>query len=158
MEPKFVVDVNVGRLAKWLRVIGYDTLFVPDIDDGGLLRIAQREERIVLTKDRHLLERRLVTSGLVKVVLVRDDHVLEQIRQMVCELGLGESNDFSRCIECNMRLDDLEEEQARERVPPYVFQSQKEFKECHICHKVYWRGTHWRNMKQDLARVWGDGL
>ena len=151
MEPKFIVDVNVGRLAKWLRVLGYDALFVPDADDGGLVRIAQREGRILLTKDGRLLERRLFTSGQLKAVRVWGDHFTEQVRQVVSELGLDISNDFSRCIECNAALFEVAREEARDRVPPYVFQTQEEFKECPMCHKVYWRGTHWRNMRQELA-------
>ena len=156
MEPKFVVDVNVGRLAKWLRVLGYDALFVHDIDDVGLVRIAQREGRIVLTKDGRLLERRLFTSGQLKAVRIRGDHFMEQVRQVVAELGLVTANDFSRCIECNVALHGLDNEQVRERVPPYVFQTQEGFKECPNCQKVYWRGTHWRNMKQDLTRALGE--
>ena len=155
MEPKFVVDVNVGRLAKWLRAMGYDALFVRDIDDGGLVRIAQREGRIILTRDRHLLERRVVTSGQVRAVLLRDDHFGQQLQQVMGELNLDVPNDFARCIECNMALDGLDKEQVRDRVPPYVFQTQEEFKECPVCHKVYWRGTHWRNMKQELTRARG---
>ena len=153
MEPKFVVDVNVGRLAKWLRAMGYDALFVRDIDDGGLVRIAQREGRIILTKDRHLLERRVVTSGQVRAVLVRGDHFVEQLQQVVAQLDLDATNDFSRCIECNMAIKNREKEEVRDRVPPYVFQTQDEFKECPGCGKVYWRGTHWRNMKRELARA-----
>ena len=153
MEPKFVVDVNVGRLAKWLRAMGYDALFVPDIDDGGLVRTAQQEGRIILTRDRQLLERRVVTLGQIRVVLLRSDHFLLQLRQVTTELGLTAANDFTRCIECNAMLRNLDKEQVRDRVPPFVFQTQEEFKECPACHKVYWRGTHWRNMKHELTRA-----
>ena len=157
MEPKFVVDVNVGRLGKWLRVLGYDALFVPDIDDGTLVRIAQSEGRIVLTKDGRLLERRLFTSGQIKAVRIRGDQFMEQVRQVVAELGLVMDNDFSRCIECNLALNGVDKEQVRDRLPPYVFQTQEEFKECPVCRKLYWRGTHWRNMRQELARALGEG-
>ena len=153
MEPKFIVDVNVGRLAKWLRVLGYDALFVPDIDDGALVRIAQNEGRIVLTRDGHLLERRLFTSGQVKAVRILGDQFMEQVRQVVAEMGLAMDNDFSRCIECNVALNGVDREQVGDRVPPYVFQTQKEFKECPVCRKLYWRGTHWRNMRQELAQA-----
>ena len=67
MQPRFVVDVNVGRLAKWLRAMGYDALFVPDVDDGDLVKIGQRERRIILTRDRHLRERRLVSAGITRL-------------------------------------------------------------------------------------------
>ena len=155
MQPKFIVDINVGRLAKWLRVLGYDALFVPDADDGGLVQIAQREGRILLTKDGRLLERRLFTSGQLKAVRVWGDHFTEQVRQVVSKLGLDTTNDFSRCIDCNEALFEVAKEEVRDRVPPYVFQTQEEFKECPVCHKVYWRGTHWRNMRQELAAALG---
>lgn len=153
MEPKFIIDLNVGRLAKWLRAMGYDALFVRDIDDGGLVQIAQREGRIILTRDRHLLERRVVTSGQIRALLLRDDHFIQQLRQVTTELGLTAANDFTRCIECNAPLRDVDKPLVTDRVPPYVFQTQEEFKECPHCGKVYWRGTHWRNMSQELART-----
>ncbi|MEE8443022.1 MAG: Mut7-C RNAse domain-containing protein [Dehalococcoidia bacterium] len=153
MEPKFIVDMNVGRLAKWLRAMGYDALFVRDIDDGGLVRIAQWEERVILTRDRQLLERRVVTSGRIRALFLRDDQFLLQLRQVTDELGLTDTNDFTRCIECNAMLLNMDKAQVEERVPPFVFQTQEKFKECPDCGKVYWRGTHWQNMKQELARV-----
>ena len=78
MVLRFVVDVNVGRLAKWLRVMGYDSLFIPDVDDAELLRIAEEQGRIALTKDRYILQRRAVATGRVRAVLVRSDDFREQ--------------------------------------------------------------------------------
>ena len=150
-DPKFAVDVNVGRLAKWLRVLGYDALFVPDVDDGGLVQIAQKEGRIILTKDSRLLERRLFTSGQLKGVQVRGDHFIEQIRQVVTELRLDTNKEFSRCIDCNTPLLDIGREDVKDIVPSYVCRTQEKFKRCPACHKVYWRGTHWQNMRRELA-------
>jgi len=148
-----VVDVNVGRLAKWLRALGYDAVFVPDVDDGGLVNIAQREGRVVLTKDGRMLERRVFTTGQLKAIHIRSDRYAEQVRQVVEELGLDTSRYFTRCIECNVPFVALPKEQARQRIPPFVFQTQEEFMECPTCHKVYWRGTHWKNMRAELAQA-----
>lgn len=153
MFLKFIVDVNVGRLAKWLRAMGYDTAYVPGVGDGDLVRIAWHEGRVVLTRDRLLLERRVVTRGHVKAVLIQGDYFTDQLAHLSRTLGLQLDNRFSRCIECNALLEGLLREDARERVPSYVFQTQEEFKECPACGKVYWRGTHWHNMKQELVRA-----
>ncbi len=150
-EPKFAVDVNVGRLAKWLRILGYDALFVPDVDDGGLVQIAQREGRIILTKDSRLLERRLFTSGQLKGVQVRGDHFIEQIRQVVTDLGLDTTKEFSRCIDCNTPLLDIGREDVKDIVPPYVCRTQEKFKRCPASTPCALPVTHWQNMKRDLA-------
>ncbi|MBI4340389.1 MAG: Mut7-C RNAse domain-containing protein [Chloroflexi bacterium] len=155
MDPKFVVDLNVGRLAKWLRAMGYDTLYVPEVEDGALVRIAQQESRVILTRDRLLLERRSVVRGHVRALLVQGDHYVDQLRQVSSHLGLQLDNPFSRCIECNALLSGLPRERAGGRVPPYVFATQGEFKECPLCSKVYWRGTHWDNMRRELGRASG---
>ena len=147
------MDVNVGRLAKWLRAMGYDALFIPNVDDGDLVKTARREERIILTKDRRLRERRLVTTGELKVLLVQGDRPMEQLRYVADELGLKPSDGFLRCIECNSELHGVDKKRVVDRVPPFVFRTQELFKECLTCHKVYWRGTHWHNMKREMARV-----
>ena len=145
-----MVDVNVGRVAKWLRVMGYDTLFIPDMDDGDLLRIAGEEERVVVTKDRYITERRVVTSGQVRVLLVTSDDFREQMQQLTDALGLEPQNVFTLCIECNESLSPVDKQTVKDRVPPFVHSAHEQFYECPACRKIYWRGTHWRNMRQEL--------
>ncbi|MBI2855255.1 MAG: Mut7-C RNAse domain-containing protein [Chloroflexi bacterium] len=152
-EPRFIADLNVGRLAKWLRVMGYDTLLIPDIEDGELVRVALKEDRIVLTRDRYIMRRRMVVSGELKALLILSDALDSQLRQVVEAYGLNARLGFSRCIECNVLLLEVPREDARERVPPFVFQTQEEFMECPSCQKMYWRGTHWHNMRLELARL-----
>ena len=151
MEPRFAVDANVGRLAKWLRAMGYDSLFIPDVDDGELLWIAESQDRIIVTKDRHIMRRRVVAAGQVKAVLVSSDDFREQMQQLTETLGLTFRNGFTLCIECNEPLRRISKEQVGNRVPPFVFSTQHQFNECPGCGKLYWRGTHWRNMRQELA-------
>ena len=151
MEPRFVVDVNLGRLAKWLRVMGYDSVFIPDVEDGELLRVAREQGRIALTRDRYIVERRVVTTGQVRAVLVTSDDFRAQMRQLTETLGLTFENGFSLCIECNEALQSIGKESVRDRVPPFVFSTQEQFYQCPGCGKLYWRGTHWRNMHAELA-------
>jgi hypothetical protein len=149
-QPCFVVDVNVGRLAKWLRALGYDVLFPPNADDDALVRVALEDGRILRTRDTLLMRRKLVTSGVLKAILILADDYLLQLRQVVEVLGLDVSRPFTRCLECNEPLQDVPRHQAQGQVPAYVFQTQEEFKECPSCRKVYWRGTHWTRMQEAI--------
>jgi len=153
MQPKFVVDINVGRLAKWLRALGYDAVLLPDADDGELVRVALRDRRVILTRDRRMLERRVVATGQLRALLIKHEDLKEQLRQVVRSFGLNSQGGFSRCIRCNQPLAPLPRESAAARVPPYVYQTQREFMECPSCHRVYWRGTHWTNMLKELSEL-----
>ena len=152
-HPRFIVDVNVGRLAKWLRVMGYDALFSSDLQDNDLVRIALGEGRVLITKDTGLMKRRVVTTGRLSAVLVRHDDLRSQLRQLIRSLDLDGHSEFSRCIRCNKPLVTLPRESAKGLVPPYVYETQKEFMECPLCHKKYWRGTHWANMHRELTQL-----
>ncbi len=152
MGDRFLADVNVGRLAKWMRVIGYDTLFIPDADDEELLQVAMDQDRTLLTRNRYIMERRVVTTGQVEVLLIQSDDFREQMREVTEALGLGFHYGFSRCIECNEPLRHTSKESARDRVPPFVFSTQDRFLVCPKCTRLYWRGTHWRNMSAELVK------
>ena len=157
-EPRFVIDVNVGRLAKWLRVMGYDTLFPRDVEDNELLGIGLREGRIIVTRDTGLIVRRLVTTGQLKVVLIQCDDLKGQLRQLIRSLNLDSQRWFSRCIRCNEPLSGLPKHSVKGQVPPYVYESHEEFMGCRLCGRMYWRGTHWANMDSELAQLRdGDG-
>ena len=141
----------LGTLAKWLRIMGYDTLYDTSLDDHQLVRLARAEDRILLTRDRPLAQRR----GL-RVLLVDGETLDDQIRQVLSELELEPVRAFSRCPVCNEPLEALAHEEARTRVPPYVAETQETFKHCPACRRVYWRGTHWQQMEKHLARLGRD--
>ena len=150
---RFIVDANVGRLARWLRIMGYDAMFVPGVEDSELVRLALAEGRAILTRDRLVMRRRAIASGRLSALLISGDRLGEQLRQVVEAYGLDASGGFSRCAECNEPLRDVEREAAQGRVPAYVFETQEAFVECPACTRLYWRGTHWRNMVRELATV-----
>ncbi len=135
----------LGRLARWLRVLGYDTLYLPELDDAALARLARAEDRILLTRDRELARRK----GL-RVLLLQDDQVEQQLRIVVARLGLTANDAFSRCIQCNIMLEEVNREEARPLVPPFVYNTQTRFRRCPQCGRVYWRGTHWAHMVELL--------
>ncbi len=152
-EPRFVVDINVGKLAKWLRVMGYDTLFPREGDDNDLVRIALLEGRILVTRDSGFGRRRAVRLGQLRVVEIAGDDLAGQLRQLMHELNLGLQAGFSRCVLCNKPLEKVIKEDVADRLPPHVYQTQCDFNECPQCRRLYWRGTHWTNMASTLARA-----
>jgi uncharacterized protein with PIN domain len=154
-DVRFLVDLNVGRLAKWLRALGYDTLFLPDHDDHRLVQHAMREHRVLLTKDTRILQRRVAAQGKLKALLIAGDRHWDQLRYVVTSLGLHpqEAAMFTLCLECNELLEPRSKEQVREQVPAFVFKTQESFHQCPTCRRIYWRGTHWSNMRMELQRV-----
>ncbi len=153
---KFVVDSNVGKLARWLRIAGFDTLFFRDIEDNRLVRVALDEKRVLLTRDTHILERRVAASGRLKVLLIEDDDAKKQLRQVMTTLNLaGEVRPFTRCLQCNDPLLPREKDDVRELVPTYVFRTQEQYMQCPACQRIYWRGTHWERMSRELAEIVG---
>lgn len=154
MEMRFIADSNVGKLARWLRIMGYDALFFNNIDDDRLIDIALKERRIVLTKDTQIMRRRVVTNGQLKIILIQADNPEEQLHQVVKELKLDyHPGEFTRCLECNQSLVPKTKEEVRDLVPPYVFRTQSQYMQCPSCLRIYWRGTHWQRMKKELERL-----
>lgn len=138
----------LGTLAKWLRILGYDTLFDPALNDHQLVRLARAENRLLLTRDRQLAQRRGV-----RVLLVVSEHLDDQIRQVVVDLELEPVRTFSRCPVCNEPLELMDHSAAQARVPVYVAQSHETFKNCPACQRIYWRGSHWQRMEEQLAQL-----
>ena len=155
-ERRFVVDVNVGRLAKWLRVMGYDTLFPREAGDNELVRIAIKEGRVLVTRDGGIARRRAVRLGQMRLVRIEDDDLRSQLRQVVRDLQLDLNSGFSRCVRCNQVLNAIAKNDVAERLPPYVLQTQYQFMECAECSRLYWRVTHWSNMVAELEQVYGE--
>ena len=138
----------LGTLAKWLRILGYDTVYSPTLSDHQLVRLARAQDRVLLTRDRELVRRR----GL-RVLLITSEVLDDQIRQVLADLELEPDRLFSRCPVCNERLEAIEPQVARLRIPAYVARTHKTFKTCPACQRVYWRGTHWQRMDEHLARL-----
>jgi uncharacterized protein len=151
VKPRFLADCNVGRLARWLRALGYDASYHATIGDAELVREAAAESRVLLTRDRDLTKRRVIQSGVVRAILIKDDEVTKQLRQVFAELGLELKEALTRCIECNSELQARVPATVAERVPPYVRRTQSRYSECPDCGRIYWAGTHWQRMREVLA-------
>jgi uncharacterized protein with PIN domain len=136
-QTRFVADVMLGKLARWLRALGYDTLYFRDAPDARLLGLALREGRRLLTRDARLAAR----AGAVGL-LVRAEDLDGQLREVLEACGLDGSAPLSRCLECNGVLLARAPGEVRGRVPPYTLATQVEFWECRGCGRVFWPGTH----------------
>jgi uncharacterized protein len=151
---RFIADENVGKLARRLRLLGFDTLFFKGEDDGRMVEIARTDHRIIVTRDTRVLERKPIVRGQVKAILVTSDEVEIQTQSIVAQLNLKSvMRLFTLCLECNHFLVRLDREAARERVPAYVWQTQNEYVECPECRRVYWKGTHWSAMRASLIQM-----
>ena len=151
---RFIVDHNVGKLAKWLRMMGYDSLFFDGSDDSHMVAQALAEGRVILTRDTAIMKRRLITSGRLKAVLIDSEKPEQQMRQLMDTLDLNSQfSPFTLCLECNQPLVERRQEEVKERVPPYVYKTQRQYMECPACHRIYWRGTHWQAMTRKLEKL-----
>lgn len=147
---RFLVDGMLGRLARWLRVAGHDAVYEPPFDDLFLAERARRENRILLTRDRNLASRRGIRS-----LLVEEDDLEGQLRQVLSLFpppGPG-----SRCIVCNVPLEEAAKSAVQDLVPPYVREHYDRFWVCPSCRRIYWQGTHWERMQQKLQGSMGPG-
>jgi uncharacterized protein with PIN domain len=148
-EVRFIADAMLGRLARWLRLLGFDTLYYPDISDSDLLKIALREERYILTRDTHFLK----MKNLETLHFVHSNEPLEQVREVIEVFALKEPLP-GRCARCNGILSEVEtKDSMRDMVPEYVFLNCTHFLRCLACGNVYWEGTHLKRFRAMRDRV-----
>jgi uncharacterized protein with PIN domain len=147
VSPRFVVDVMLGSLAKWLRILGYDADYASARDDNELAWIARAEGRILLTRDVQLARR----SG-IKSLLIQHQGLEAQLGQIIKSLNLTLDNPFTRCPVCNTPLEEISKETAASSVPPFVLKTQSNFRRCPPCQKVFWQGSHWQQMHAALLK------
>ena len=144
-DPAFLADSMLGTLAKWLRILGYDTSYDVRLDDNQLVRLARAEGRVLLTRDTGFLQR-----GGLQLVFIESQVLEEQLAQVIQACDLRTDNPFTRCPVCNAELEAVPKYEAWGQVPPYVFQTQEQFSLCPQCNQFYWRGTHWQHMRDRL--------
>lgn len=151
-EIKFIADRMLGKLVKWLRILGFDTTYPSFDDDLSLILTARQESRILLTRDANLIKRRAICDFLFIV----NDHWEEQLTGIIKGLKLKidlNSKIFSRCSLCNTPTKNVDKKEAKNYVPPYVFSTINRFVYCPSCKKYYWRGTHWQRMIQKIQKL-----
>ena len=148
--PRFVADAHLGGLAHMLRMMGFDTLYDNHYHDDDIVAIAMEEGRIVLTRDRELLKRRTIAHGCYVHALKSE----QQLCEIVERLDLVRSaRPFTLCLHCNAPLRPIDKASVLDRLPPKVQANYQRFSTCDVCRRVFWEGSHWRNMRRVL-----DGL
>lgn len=148
--PRFVIDTNLGRLARYLRLLGFDCLYKNDFSDAEVAAISEQDQRIVLTRDRRLLQRKIIDRG----YFVRTTNPREQAREVIARMDLyALAKPFSRCTRCNGLLQDVPKSAVEHLLQPKTRRYYNHFRQCPQCGQVYWRGSHKnraRNMLEQL--------
>ena len=150
---KFIADVMVGKLARYLRMAGYDVLYINDASDEEIIKIAIKSGRIILTRDSLMLKRRVFKNGILKSVFIKYDSLIDQLKQICSILGLSLNPDLARCLVCNGSLTQVSKVKVKGKVPPYVFKSQEDFMYCNKCCHYYWKGTHYYSIKKKFLSI-----
>jgi uncharacterized protein len=149
-DPRFVLDVHLGRLAAYLRMLGFDTAYTNAASDPDLVRISVEEGRILLTRDRGLLKHSAVTHG----YWLRETDSRRQASEVVNRFDLARSlRPFTRCMACNAPLRSVSKSEVTGRVPPRAAEAYSDFQECPECRRVYWQGTHYQHMRRWMEHL-----
>ena len=146
----------LGKLAKWLRILGFDTIYLSQIDVKHLFALGEKEGRIVLTRATKIGKRK----GPVRVLLVEKNDPKMQLKEVIGKLNLtiGDADLCKRCLRCNQILKAIAKEKAEGEVPEYIFRTHKEFSFCPQCQKIFWPGTHHGNMVREIKGFGGEGI
>ncbi len=148
--PPFAVDRMLGRLATWLRLLGFDASYGAHLSGRTLIRHARAEGRVVLTRD-HKLSR---TLNLPPLLFIDSDHFRDQLRQVIEAFDLAAAaQPLSRCARCNQLLESVAKDEIASSVPPYTLETQSRFARCPRCRRVYWPATHLERIQRELAAV-----
>jgi len=145
---RLLADAMLGKLCKWLRLLGHDTTYDAGWNDNEIVRMARAEGRVVLTRDRSLVQRRGI-----RALLLTSDLMEEQMAQILSELHLPPRKAGSRCSVCNGLLEPAARAYVRERVPRHVYETQEVFRHCPKCDRIYWQGGHWARILPVLNRI-----
>jgi len=150
-DPRFIADAMLGKLARWLRVLGCDVEYFPLIGDEEVMARAARASRLLLTRDTLLVRRRGARNNHFFVV---GDHFRDQLRQVVVHFAIDPNDRFlTRCLECNSLLVEIGKSAVRDLVPPYVYATQEVFRSCPSCGRLYWQGTHRQRMVREVEEI-----
>jgi uncharacterized protein with PIN domain len=148
---KFIADRMLGKLAKELRMLGYDTVYYRGENASSLIKLAREEGRVILTRSTKLIPKRPED----RIVRVTEDKPSSQLRELIQAkfIHLDEETPFSRCLACNTSLHEIPREKAEGEVPDFIFYHQKEFFRCPQCSRIYWQGSHQDHMKKRIEAL-----
>ena len=139
MNHCFAVDRSLGTLAKWLRILGYDTVYEPEVSTGEFCARIE-DPRILITRSKKIQK----TWGSHEHVFISSNHLKEQLKQVVDQIGISRNDIqlFSRCIHCNLPIDKIDKNEVYGLVPDYIWETHDAFNQCTYCNRIYWSGSH----------------
>ena len=153
---KFLADRMLGKLAKWLRFLGYDTLYPEVLDDDELIQISKSESRVLLTRDRTIAQSKRKLEGVPAICYVESENVDHQLEQVIKDLNLEIGDKIlTRCAECNGELTEVDKNAVQGHVARGVFERQDKFWQCPGCRKYYWEGSHYDKITKKIAMLKG---
>jgi hypothetical protein len=142
----------LGTLAKWLRIYGFDTFFVnSEMDDAKLIEITKKENRILITRDRNLIQSARREN--IKTIEIKTTDINEQISTVLGNIKIDKTKVLSRCILCNTEVEEIKKEEIKDKVPKRVFDNNEKFWFCKKCNKIYWKGTHYEKMFEKINNL-----
>ncbi|MGA2406321.1 MAG: Mut7-C RNAse domain-containing protein [Bacteroidales bacterium] len=149
-DLKFVADVHLGKLTKYLRLCGFDTYYRTDLNDEEIIDLSLSDKRVILTRDKGLLKNKKVTHG----YYIRSRYPRYQLKEVFLRFDLKNLiASFTRCMECNGLLRNVTKKEILDRLLPKTRQYYRKFKMCNDCNRIYWNGSHWQNMKRDIKTL-----
>ena len=149
-DPKFILDVHLGKLARYLRLLGFDSLYLNTYTDDEIINVAAKESRIILTRDRGLLKNKIVTHG----YWLRSTNFKEQIKETLSRFDLKDKiKPFTRCLECNGEIAEIEKSKVEKKLPPKAKQYYHVFFICKDCKNIYWKGSHYEKMQAFIEEL-----
>ena len=146
---KYICDQMLGTLAKWLRIFGFDTFYAnSEMDDTELIDISKKEKRILITRDKNLLQ--IARKEKLKVIEINTTDIDQQINKVINQVKIAPSKILSRCILCNTKIDEIKKDEVKKKVPKRVFEANEKFWFCPKCNKIYWKGSHYEKMIEKI--------
>jgi uncharacterized protein with PIN domain len=152
-EKKFLADGMLGKLTRFMRILGFDTLYLKDANDDELLLTAQKDNRILITRDQELYKR-AIKMGIISILITEVD-IEKQLSQMMVKLNINLDLDIleTRCPICNTKLEQISKNKIKELIPEKVFKAHEDFWICPKCNKIYWMGSHWKSINRTLSNA-----
>jgi uncharacterized protein with PIN domain len=150
VPSRFIADAMLGRLARWMRCLGFDTLYIRDIKDSNLIRIAREQDRCILTRDTRLVK----IKGVNNYLLIKANDSFHQLIEVIDTLQLSQFTPLSRCVVCNGMLTRvMSKHDIKDSVPEFIFLNMNVFLKCPDCGKIYWEGSHPKKFKEKLDMI-----
>jgi uncharacterized protein len=147
---KFIADAMLGRLAKWLRILGFDVLYDPALEDRQIIRIARDQERTILTRDTRMLQNRSIGNA----IFVKSDDVFQQLYELREKIDFYAEDLAVRCVVCNGILEVIAAKgELKDLIPEYVYHNFEEFRRCSRCGRIYWEGSHYEKIRERLRDI-----